>query len=99
MIPLQAIVLGLVAVAGTVVVLVRDPLRQVMCNGVYGVALTILFMVFQAPDVALSMLVVGGIAFPVVFLSAINRMRVADEDGESREDGEGEQGDEEEEPA
>ena len=75
MIPLQAAVLGLVLVMGTTVVLVRDPLRQVMVNGVYGLALVLCFLVFQAPDVAISMLVVVTVAYPLVLLAAINRVR------------------------
>lgn len=83
---LQVISIALVVLVGTTVVLVRDPLRQVMTNGVYGLGLTVLFMVFQAPDVALSMLVVGVVGFPLVFLTAINRLRATpDESGESSE--------------
>ena len=77
---LNAAALALVVVVGTVVVFVRDPLRQVMTNGVYGLSLAVLFMAFQAPDVALSMLVVGMIGYPLVFLAAINRLRVPPDD-------------------
>jgi energy-converting hydrogenase B subunit D len=74
-IPLQVVSLALVAVAGTIVVLVRDPLRQIVLVSLYGLALVVLFMIFQAPDVALSMLVVGAIAYPLVVLVAISRVR------------------------
>ena len=75
MILLQVVSLALVAVAGTIVVLVRDPLRQIVLVSLYGLALVVLFMIFQAPDVALSMLVVGAIAYPLVVLVAISRVR------------------------
>ena len=75
MIPLQIVVLALVAAIGLAVVLQRDPVRQVIVNGLYGLLLVVLFMVFQAPDVALSMLAVGSIAFPLVLLIAIARIR------------------------
>ena len=75
MIPLQLAALLMVGLAGTTVVLVRDPLRMTIVNAVYALTLTILFLVFQAPDVALSMLVVGGIAYPIVLLAAIARVR------------------------
>ena len=75
MIPLQVVVLLVVAAAGLVVVLQRDPLRQLLVNGLYGLLLVVLFTVFQAPDVALSMLVVGSIAYPLVVLIAIARIR------------------------
>jgi uncharacterized MnhB-related membrane protein len=74
-IPLQVVSLGLVAVVGSVVALVRDPRRQIVLISLYGLALVILFMVFQAPDVALSMLVVGAIAYPLVVLVAISRVQ------------------------
>jgi len=79
MIPLQLAALLMVALAGTTVVLVRDPLRMTILNAVYALTLTILFLVFQSPDVALSMLVVGGIAYPVVLLAAIARVRSGSE--------------------
>ena len=79
MIGVQLAAILLVAVAGTAVVLARDPRRQVLVNGVLGLALTLLFVVFQAPDVALSMLVVGAVAYPLVLLVAITVIR-RDED-------------------
>ena len=75
MIPLQVTSLLLVAAGGLVVVLARDPLRQVIVNGLYGLLLATLFLVFQAPDVSLSMLVVGSVAYPLVVLTAIARVR------------------------
>jgi uncharacterized MnhB-related membrane protein len=74
-IPLQLVILVFVALLGLAVVLVRDPLRQIVVMSVYGFALALLFMVFQAPDVALSMIVVGAIAYPLVVLVAIARVR------------------------
>jgi energy-converting hydrogenase B subunit D len=80
MIPLQLAALLMVGLAGTTVVLVRDPLRMTILNAVYALTLSILFLVFQAPDVALSMLVVGGIAYPIVLLAAIARVRSGDDE-------------------
>ena len=75
MIPLQLAALLMVGLAGTTVVLVRDPLRMTLLNAVYALTLTILFLVFQAPDVALSELVVGTIAYPLVLVAALARIR------------------------
>jgi energy-converting hydrogenase B subunit D len=80
MIPLQLAALLMVGLFGTTVVLVRDPLRMTIVNAVYALTLSILFLVFQAPDVALSMLVVGGIAYPVVLLAAIAKVRSGKEE-------------------
>lgn len=82
MIPLQVTVMVLVALGALAVVASRDPLRQVMVNGLFGLLLVVLFMVFQAPDVALSMLVVGGIGYPVVLLVAIVKVRSPPTDAE-----------------
>jgi uncharacterized MnhB-related membrane protein len=72
---LQVVALVLVGAGALAVVLARDPLRQVIVNGAYGLLLAALFLVFQAPDVALSMLVVGTVAYPLVILSAVVRIR------------------------
>ena len=75
LVPLQAVAFGLVALGAPLVVLTRDPLRQALVNGVYGVSLVCLLVVLQAPDPALSMLVVSGIGYPLVILAAIARVR------------------------
>ena len=62
-------------VLGVLVVLCREPLRQSLVNGVFALALAVLFMVLQAPDVALSDIVVGTVAFPLVLLATIARTR------------------------
>jgi energy-converting hydrogenase B subunit D len=75
MIPLQLVALLLVAAGATSVVLVRDLARQAIVNSLYGLSLAVLFLVFQAPDVAISQLVVGAVAVPIVLLAAIRRVR------------------------
>jgi energy-converting hydrogenase B subunit D len=72
---LQAAALLAVAGCGTAVVLTRDPTRQVIVTGFLGLLLAILFFVFQAPDVALSQIVVGTVAVPVMALLALARLR------------------------
>lgn len=75
LVPLQSTVLALVALGATAVVLARDPLRMIFVNGLYGLLLVLLFVVFGAPDVALSMLVVSTVAYPLIVLIAITRTR------------------------
>jgi uncharacterized MnhB-related membrane protein len=86
-IPLQVVMLVLVGIGGLAVVGTRDPLRQVLVLGVYGVLLAALFLVFQAPDVALSEVVVGGAALPALLLIALAKVRAA-----KRQSGEDERG-------
>jgi uncharacterized MnhB-related membrane protein len=80
LVPLQATTLAVVALAAPAVVLTRDPLRMTIMSGFYGWTLVILFSVFQAPDVALSMLVVGGLAYPLILLIAVARVRASSEE-------------------
>jgi energy-converting hydrogenase B subunit D len=72
---LQVAALMAVALGGTAVVLTRNPLRQALVVGVYGFALATLFFVFQAPDVALSEVVVATVALPIMILLAIAKIR------------------------
>jgi energy-converting hydrogenase B subunit D len=72
---LQATALVLVALGGTAVVLTREPLKQAMVAGIFGLLLALLFFVFQAPDVALSQIVVGSVALPLMILLALARIR------------------------
>jgi len=79
---LQGVLLVLVAVGGTAVVLTRDPLRQAIVVGIFGVLLGVLFFAFQAPDVALSQIVVGSVALPamiVLTLAKLAQLRGPDE--------------------
>jgi energy-converting hydrogenase B subunit D len=90
-------IIGLVAVllGGTAVVLTPEALRQTMVLGIYGVALTFLFFVFQAPDVALSEIVVTGLGLPLIILAALRKIRQQDyrrRESGSGADGEGEGG-------
>src|SRR5438552_905390 len=56
------------------VVLARDVVRQAFVNGFYGLSLVVLFLVFQAPDVALSAITVGSAAAPLVIAISIARV-------------------------
>jgi energy-converting hydrogenase B subunit D len=73
--PLQYSIFILVAIAATTVVLTRDVQRQIVVNGVYGILLVLLFTVLAAPDVALSMLAVSTVGYPLVVLIAIAKSR------------------------
>ncbi|HEY2800292.1 MAG TPA: hydrogenase subunit MbhD domain-containing protein [Chthoniobacterales bacterium] len=72
MFALQLTLFALVALGGTVTVLTRNLRRQALLFSLYGMLLTILFVVLQSPDVALSELTVGAAALPLMLLVAIN---------------------------
>jgi energy-converting hydrogenase B subunit D len=76
---LQVTVLILVAAGATAVVATRRLAHQVLVLSVYGVLLAVLFLVFQAPDVALSALTVGAVVLPIVLLLAVAKTRKREE--------------------
>jgi len=78
----QAVALCVVALAGGAVVLVPDPLRQVFVLGVFGLSLTFLFFAFQAPDVALSEIVVSALALPLIVLAALRKIHQHERESE-----------------
>lgn len=79
MTPIAALVFLLVAAGGTAVVLTRNPLNQAMVYSAFGLLLTVLFIVLQAPDVALSELAVGSAAVPLIVLIALVKVKGAPE--------------------
>jgi len=92
-----AALLVLVLLTGSAVVLTRTPLRQVLAMSGNGTALALLFMVLQAPDVAMAELAVGAVATPLLFLvilanTKVQRSEEQDEDGEEGQEKEGAQG-------
>lgn len=80
MIWLVALMLVSAGLAGWLVVVSRDPRRQVYALCGNGLVLAMLFFVLQAPDVALSEIAVGTVIVPLLFLVtlaavAMNRSR------------------------
>jgi uncharacterized MnhB-related membrane protein len=71
----QIVALVVVLVGGTAVALIAEPLRQTLVLGIYGLALTLLFFAFQAPDVALSEIVVSAVGLPIIILAALRKIR------------------------
>ncbi len=67
--------LTLVALVAVVVVLTDDPARQALTLSVFGLLLAILFMVLQAPDVALSEIAVGTAVVPLMIMLAVRKVR------------------------
>jgi energy-converting hydrogenase B subunit D len=76
---LQVTVLILIAAGATAVVLTRQNVHQVLLLSVYGMLLAVLFLVYQAPDVALSALTVGAVALPIILLLTLAKTRKREE--------------------
>lgn len=67
--------LTFVLLAAVAVVATQDPRRQAVTLSIFGLSLTLLFMVLEAPDVALSQVAVGTAVVPLMVLLAISRIR------------------------
>ena len=66
--------LTLVLVGGVAVVLTRRPSRQAVVLSAYGLVLALMFMVLQAPDVALSQVAIGTAVVPLIVVLAIRKV-------------------------
>jgi energy-converting hydrogenase B subunit D len=86
MIVLQIAALAAVALAGGAVAIIGPPLRQTLVLGIYGLSLTMLFFVFQAPDVALSEIVVSSVGLPVMILLALRKVRAQERERAEQEE-------------
>ena len=71
----QAVALISMGIVGTLTVLARDPLRQALVLGVYGMTMVAAFFALQAPDVALSAIVITTIGLPPMVLLALRKLR------------------------
>ncbi|MFA1540131.1 Na(+)/H(+) antiporter subunit B [Actinomadura monticuli] len=68
---LQAVALTLAGVLAVATVLARDPLRQVVVYGLFGLSLVMAFATMMAPDVAIAEVAVSSIGVPMVLLPVI----------------------------
>ncbi|MGH2537758.1 MAG: hydrogenase subunit MbhD domain-containing protein [Candidatus Promineifilaceae bacterium] len=68
------LLLGLV-VSAVLVVTIRGVVNAIIAFSALGAFLTLLFFLFQAPDVALSEAAVGTVATPLVLLIALAKIR------------------------
>lgn len=65
---LSTVALFSIAISGLLVVASRDPKRQIFALAANGLTMSVLFLVLQAPDVALSELAVNTVTVPLLFL-------------------------------
>jgi uncharacterized MnhB-related membrane protein len=82
---LQGFAVVAIALGAPAVVLTRDPLRQTIVLGIYGLLFAVLFLTFQAPDVALSQLVISTVGLPLMILLAIAKIREHQRERESED--------------
>jgi len=70
-----AVLLVLTAAVGTAVVFTGEPGRLAITLSAYGLVLSLLFLAFQAPDVALSQVAVGSAVVPLMVLLTVHTVR------------------------
>jgi uncharacterized MnhB-related membrane protein len=85
---LIAVCLTLVLVGAAVVVFTRHPSKQAVVLSCYGLLLTILFVVLQAPDVALSQVAIGTAVVPLIVVLSIRKISVIRAERRSMTNGE-----------
>lgn len=79
---LQLGVLALIALAAPAVAGARDPSHQAVVLGVIGLLLAVFFVLLDAPEVALSQIVVGSVLVPLMMLLALAKARAYARRGE-----------------
>jgi energy-converting hydrogenase B subunit D len=84
---IRVVLLVLVAAGGLAVVLTREPLHQALVVGAYGLLIALLFFVFQAPDVALSQIVVSTVALPLMILLTLAKVRQHEAERDEEKEG------------
>ncbi|NEA29177.1 Na(+)/H(+) antiporter subunit B [Actinomadura bangladeshensis] len=72
---LIAAALALAALMATAVVLTRGTVRQAIVLSGYGMVLGLLFLILQAPDVAMSQIGVGTVLLPLIVVLALHATR------------------------
>lgn len=72
---LRALALLAVAAAGTGVVATRQPVAQAVSVSLFGLLFALAFALHGAPDVALSQIMVGAVALPLMILLTLAKVR------------------------
>jgi uncharacterized MnhB-related membrane protein len=80
------VALVLVTVTATAAALTRDPVRQAVVLAAMGLCLALLFLLLQAPDVALSQLAVGTAVTPLLILLTVRKVRRGAESADRRDE-------------
>lgn len=85
---LQVMTLALVAASATAVVFTRQPAHQMVGVSFFGLILALMFLLFQAADVALSQIVIGAVALPLMVMLALGKIRRQSIEADDKEHGE-----------
>ncbi|KTD57045.1 hypothetical protein Lsan_2667 [Legionella santicrucis] len=65
----------LLVITGTGVILTKNPLKQTIVLSLFGLIVSLLFLILQAPEVALSEIVVGMVLIPLMVLLSLVKIK------------------------
>ncbi|HET8604506.1 MAG TPA: DUF4040 domain-containing protein [Marmoricola sp.] len=81
------VLLVMLGVLATATALTREPGRQALVFGGYGLVMGVTMLALQAPDVALSQITVGAAIVPLIVLLTVMKCgRILEERRQQRED-------------
>ncbi|MEW6227294.1 MAG: DUF4040 domain-containing protein [Bacillota bacterium] len=82
---LLLLLLGFLVLSAVATVALEDILSSIIAFSVFGVLLSIIFVVFQAPDVALAQAVIGSGLITAMFVVTLSKVseRKLDTDGDA----------------
>ncbi|MFZ5924826.1 MAG: Na(+)/H(+) antiporter subunit B [Bacillota bacterium] len=72
---LLLLLLGFLVLSAVATVALEDILSSIIAFSVFGVLLSIIFVVFQAPDVALAQAVIGSGLITAMFVVTLSKVR------------------------
>lgn len=72
---LLLLLLGFLVLSAVATVVLEDILSSIIAFSVFGVLLSIIFVVFQAPDVALAQAVIGSGLITAMFVVTLSKVR------------------------
>ncbi len=75
MIILEYLLILLLLISAFLAVIFNEELISIICLSVFSVALTALYLIYKAPDVALAEAVIGAGLNTVIFMTAISQVR------------------------
>ncbi|MDM8547077.1 Na(+)/H(+) antiporter subunit B [Candidatus Venteria ishoeyi] len=75
---LALLTISILLVAAAGVVLLRNPLSAVVASGIVSLALSVMFVILRAPDVAMAEAIVGAGLSGVIFALALRRVGLWD---------------------
>lgn len=79
MIILEYLILSLLVLSAFMAVTFKEDLISIICLSIFSISLTVLYLLYKAPDVALAEVVIGAGLNTALFMTAISQVRAEQE--------------------